>query len=116
MQTPRLRTRSRPALAAAAFLGLLSLGSHCRTEEPDEAPSRSAPTLEDRLTTGLKARRPEDVAYIGRVAELVRQGRLPEKMVGSTYTWAIRRRQSHPFPSFQRALDLQAGRLGIEIE
>lgn len=75
-----------------------------------------AVTLESRLTTGLKARRPEDVEFVERVAEMVRTGQLPAKVVDSTYLWAIRRRQSYPFPAFQRALRIQADRLGIVID
>ncbi len=83
-------------------------------DEPAE--TKTATSIEDRLAIGLKARRPEDVAWLERVAGMVREGRLPAKVVDSTYLWAQRRRQAYPFPSFRRALELQAGRLGIEIE
>jgi hypothetical protein len=37
-------------------------------------------------------------------------------VVDSTFLWAIRRRQSYPFPAFQKALRIQADRLGIAID
>ncbi|RLS28807.1 MAG: hypothetical protein DWH79_12680 [Planctomycetota bacterium] len=73
-------------------------------------------SLEDRLATGLKVRRPEDVAFLEQVAQRVQEGKLPRKIVDSTYLWALRRRQSYPFPSFQKALRLQAERIGVDLE
>ena len=51
-----------------------------------------------------------------RVAEMVRAGQLPAKVVDSTFLWAIRRGRTYPFPAFQRALRIQADRLGITID
>ncbi|NBV46772.1 MAG: hypothetical protein EBR86_14320 [Planctomycetia bacterium] len=79
-------------------------------------PSAGRTSLEDRLTTGLQVRRPADAAYIGRVVELVEEGKLPAKLVDSTFLWAVRRRQRHPLPAFREALRLQADRIGVEIE
>lgn len=73
-------------------------------------------SLEDRLTMGLKVRRPVDVAFVEQVATLVQQGKLPHKLVDSTYLWAVKRRQSYPFPAFQQALRLQADRLGVTLD
>ena len=73
-------------------------------------------SLEDRLTMGLKVRRPVDVAFVEQVATLVQQGKLPHKLVDSTYLWAVKRRQTYPFPAFQQALRLQAERLGLTLD
>jgi hypothetical protein len=72
-------------------------------------------SLEDQLKTGLKARRPEETEFIAEVARLVDTGKLPRKLVDSTFTWAMRRRQTYPFPAFERALRLQADRLGVGL-
>ena len=72
-------------------------------------------SLEDQLNTGLKARRPEETEFIGEVARLVNEGKLPRKLVDSTFIWAVRRRQTYPFPAFERALRLQADRLGVAL-
>jgi hypothetical protein len=114
----------RRLLLTASVAALLSVGSpafqSARARADDVAPAtedeKPAVTLESRLTTGLKARRPEDVEFVERVAEMVRTGKLPAKVVDSTYLWAIRRRQSYPFPAFQRALRIQADRIGIAID
>ena len=111
----------RHLLLAASVAGMLSaptLEIHARADDvaPATDDGKTAVTLESRLTTGLKARRPEDVEFVERVAELVRTGRLPAKVVDSTFLWAIRRRQSYPFPAFQKALRIQADRLGIDID
>jgi hypothetical protein len=71
--------------------------------------------LEDRLKTGLRARRPEEKRFIERVVQLVREGNLPGKLVDSTYLWAVERQQKYPYPLFERALRIQADRLGIDL-
>jgi len=71
--------------------------------------------LEDRLKTGLRARRPEENAFIEGVARLVRSGELPAKLVDSTYLWALQRQQKYPYPLFERALRIQASRIGVEL-
>jgi len=71
--------------------------------------------LTDRLTTGLRVRDPDDVAFCERVAWLVRQGRLPAGLVDSTYTWAIERGRKHPFPAFEHVIRLQAAKLGVPL-
>ena len=72
-------------------------------------------SLEDQLNTGLKTRRPEETEFIEKVARLVNEGKLPRKLVDSTFMWAVRRRQTYPFPAFERALRLQADRLGVDL-
>lgn len=84
--------------------------------EVEPGPAPAAVSLEDRLTTGLQARRPADVAYVGRVVDLVESGTLPGKLVDSTFLWAVRRRQRHPLPAFREALRLQAARIGVDID
>lgn len=111
----------RQLLIAASLAGVLSTFQAARqgwAEDPLPATEdgKAAVSLGSRLTTGLKARRPEEVEFVERVAGMVEKGQLPAKVVDSTYLWAIRRRQAYPFPSFQRALRLQADRLGITID
>lgn len=98
------------------LVGLLSLapGPGTLGDEP-QAPRGEVMSLEDRLVAGLKARRPEDVAFLERVATLVDEGRIPEKVVNSTLAWAQRRGRNYPLPSFRRALKIQADRLGVSL-
>jgi hypothetical protein len=71
--------------------------------------------LETRLKTGLRARRPEEHRFIERVVQLVREGNVPGKLVDSTYLWAVERQQKYPYPLFERALRIQADRLGVDL-
>lgn len=105
-----------PATLLLALLSSLASPAFAADDGGEPAETKTAASIEDRLTIGLKARRPEDVAWLERVAGMVREGRMPAKVVDSTYLWALRRRQAYPFPSFRRALELQADRLGIEID
>jgi hypothetical protein len=97
-------------LAAAAVAGPTS-----RLRAADMVEDTGTVSLEDRLKAGLKARRPEDEEFLEQVAHMVETGLLPRKLVDSTYVWAIRRRQDVPFPAFERALRMQAERLGVEF-
>jgi hypothetical protein len=71
--------------------------------------------LEDRLNVGLRTRLPSEKAFVEKVATLVRAGRLPGKLVDSTYLWAVGRRTEYPFPAFEKALRIQAARLGVGL-
>lgn len=72
-------------------------------------------SLEDRLNAGLRTRLPDEKAFVGNVAAAVRAGRIPVKLVDSTYLWAVERRTEYPFPAFQKALRMQAARLGVRL-
>ncbi|MEI6241061.1 MAG: hypothetical protein WCR51_11765 [Planctomycetia bacterium] len=99
-------------ILAALLLGLTAPVA-ARASEP--AKVGTVLGLEDRLKTGLKARRPEENAFIEDVARLVRAGELPVKLVDSTYLWALQRQQKYPYPLFERALRIQASRIGVEL-
>ena len=106
-----------PATFVALLLAIVSLSTLPSRPLEAEEPAGSAEviSLEDQLKTGLKARRPEEKDFLEEVARLVDSGRLPRKLVDSTFTWALRRRQTYPFPAFERALRLQADRLGVDL-
>ncbi len=72
-------------------------------------------TLEDRLKTGLRVKAPRDVQFVETVAQRVREGRLPARLVDSTYTWAIARGKKHPFPAFEHVIRLQARKLNVPL-
>lgn len=101
----------------SALLCLLlcpSLGSLVVYAE-DLPRSGRAAGLEDRLKAGLRARLPAEEDFIAQVVMLVRTGKLPGKLVDSTYIWAIERRKDYPFPAFEKALRLQAGKIGVRL-
>jgi hypothetical protein len=71
--------------------------------------------LKDTLVAGLRATRPEEIAWINHVVEKVEQGRLPLPLVLSTFKWARNRHPSYPFPYFKRGLKVRSARLGIPL-
>jgi|688.fasta_scaffold1551394_2 hypothetical protein len=111
-----MRRPRRPSCSVLVTLILLACpatgGDRARAETP--AGDSEYTSLETLLTTGLKARRPEETAFIADVVGLVNAGKLPRKVVDSTYLWAIRRRRDYPFPAFERAVRMQAERLGVD--
>jgi hypothetical protein len=72
--------------------------------------------LADRLKTGLRVKAPRDVRFIETVVRRVEEGRLPEKLVDSTYLYAVRRGKKYPFPAFEHVIRLQADKLGVPLE
>jgi len=77
-------------------------------------------SLQQQLTAGLKVITNADKAFINRVVLAVEQGRLPRKLVDSTFLWSRYRaarksytRRLRPIVYFQPALTLQAKRIGI---
>lgn len=99
------------AIFIAAFAALPS--ARCTGEEP--LGGAEVISLEDQLKTGLRARRPEETEFVAAVARLVDSGRLPRKLVDSTFIWAVRRGKRYPFPAFQQAIRLQAEQLGVDL-
>jgi len=73
------------------------------------------PTLEDELKNGLRVRRPQDVVFLNRVVQLVRNGQLPLRLVRSTFQRSRRRYPRYPFPYFQLALRTRAKQIGVSI-
>jgi hypothetical protein len=45
----------------------------------------------------------------------VHAGRLPQKLVDSTYLWAVQRKPRYPFAAFEKALRIHAAKLGVSF-
>lgn len=121
MPTPSA-PRPRPCRGRFIALGVIALALAPPAGPPpraDEARSTDGGaeeiSLEDQLKTGLKARRPEEIEFIEDVVRAVNSGQLPRKVVESTYVWAVRRRQTWPYPAFERALRIRADLLGVSL-
>ena len=84
--------------------------------DPPAAARSSIPTLADRLKTGLRVQAPQDVAFCDAVADQVRTGRLPGKLVDSTYLWAVQRGKKYPFPAFAHVMRIKAAKLGVTLD
>ena len=78
--------------------------------------------LRDQLRVGLKAKTKADLAFIDLVVQRVNEGKLPRKMVDSTFLWARNRARirptTHPLRPivyFQPALVLRAKAIGVKL-
>jgi len=109
---PAMRRIALLALAIAGFASARVFNAPAHAAE--RAPG-SIGDLAERLTTGLRVKAPADVAFCERVAQAVREGRLPEQVVDSTYSWAIARGKKYPFPAFEHVMTLQAAKLGVVL-
>jgi len=100
-------------LTAVIAIGILTalLPSFVAAEVPKT--TNTEVSLKDRLITGLRATRPEDMQYWEPVANATRTGKLPPKIVDSAYFWATAKQTNYPLPAFAKALDLQCQKLGI---
>lgn len=103
-------------LLVAVVLGFLAAA----VEGGEPAIIRVEPgTLEHYLASRLLVTNPSDAAFLEDVAEAVKSGDLPESLVRGTCEWAavraIRHGVRYPFPSFRKALEIKAKRLGVEL-
>jgi len=118
----RCRSLSRAGVVVAAIVAAIVVAAVTAAPCParaDDSPRTGGGaeviSLEDQLKTGLRTRRPEEEEFVEEIVRLVNAGRLPRKVVESTYFWAVNRRQTYPFPAFERALRLRAEKLGVDF-
>lgn len=103
-------------LLVAMVLGVLA----APVDGAEPAVIRAEPgTLDHYLASRLLVTNPRDAAFLEDVAEAVRSGDLPESLVRGTCEWAavrsIRHGVRYPFPSFRKALEIKAKRLGVKL-
>ena len=79
------------------------------------SPGQQPVSLEDRLKSGLKCRRPEEFQFVSSVVALVDQQKLTKELVLGTYQWAIKQRADFPFYYFQYGLRRRAAAIGVQI-
>ena len=104
----------RSAMITVVLLSLAMAGlGHADSPPVDRG---GVASLADRLKTGLRVKAPRDVAFVDMIVERVQEGRLPEKLVDSTYLWAVRRGKKYPFPAFEHVIRLQADKLGVPLD
>lgn len=101
-------------LFVLALLGWLIAGVAMECMADSTPPSDGTPSLQVVLEKGLRARRPSEIKFIGRVCDAVTRGDIPDSLAQRTYLWA-RRKNRYPFPYFQRAMVIQAGKLGVTL-
>lgn len=116
----------------AMLLAVAAIGSTLRAQQPPRPAPVTASSaagdqgrqvsLHDQLRVGLKARTKADLAFIDLVVLRVNQGKLPRKMVDSTFLWARNRYKTRPsnhrlrpIVYFQPALTIQAKKIGVVL-
>jgi hypothetical protein len=99
------------ALAVLGLCGTPMLGAP--GVDPRVAPGGIS--LKQALEKGLQARRPSEFKFIQLVIKKVEQGKLPVKMVERTFLWARRQQQEFPMPYFEKAMQIQAKKLGVDL-
>jgi hypothetical protein len=97
------------------LLALVVAVAGTATAEPRAAPRPAVIELAERLKAGLRVQVPRDTAFCDLVAQLVHEGRLPGKVVDSTYLWAVSRGRKYPFPAFEQALRIKAAKLNVAL-
>ena len=80
------------------------------TARPAPAQRLDAGTIQ----AGLRTATAKENDFVDDVVGLVEQGKLPSKMVYSTFQWA-RKKPRRRFQYFRKALTLRAARIGVEL-
>ena len=120
---PKSKSRQRASLALllVMLVTLVSVSFAQQTGDVGPAEGRQL-TLRQQLTTGLRAFTPADFAFIDRVVLAVQQGRLPRRMVDSTFLWARDRaarrsyvRRLRPMVFFRPGLILRARQINVAL-
>jgi hypothetical protein len=105
----------RTVLAAIASLFWFGVSKASGQEPSSAALGKGASiTLKQTLEAGLKARRPQEFAFLAMVAAKVEDGTLPRSLVESTFFWA-RRQGRYPFVYFEAGLRARAKRIGVVL-
>jgi len=97
-----------------ALGSLAALVARHATAGPEQA------NLNETLRYVLKARRPQEFAFVDLVTQKVKEGKLPTDLVLSMMKWAVERAREKenpklPFPYFQEGLRLRAKELGVDL-
>lgn len=98
------RTSLATTVSLLAFLILWAAASQAAAQALDA----------EKIKAALRTARPEEDGFVDRVLRLVQQGKLPAKLVYTTFVWA-RSKPRLKFQYFKRAMILRAARFGIRL-
>ena len=117
-----IRPLSMLVVAALAVLSMLTSPAAAQQSTAPVGDQGRKISLADQLRAGLKATTKSDHAFIDRVVLLVHLGKLPRRLVDSTFLWARDRaarksatRALRPMVYFRPALTLRAKRIGVKL-
>jgi len=86
-----------------------------QTFEPENFTDQRFLQYEQQLNAILKTRREEERQFINQLVTRVREGKLPSKLIQTSFRWVQKKRPqtNFPFIYFEKVLRLQADRAGI---
>ena len=104
----------------AAIATVTGLAAPASADDFTPSPGERARYVEyeRQLNAILKTRLDEEKMFVAEVVDQVRLGKIPSKLVNTSFDWVLKKRPNtnYPFVYFERVLRLQADRLGIEDE
>ncbi len=97
--------------------GFVFTTGRCQANDDQGSSGVETATLEQRLKFGLKARRPEEFEYLGKVVDFVEAGVLPQELVDQSFFWVRKNKPNTNFPFiyFEQVLRLQGKRAGVPV-
>jgi hypothetical protein len=87
-----------------------------QTFSPEDFTDKRFEQYEQQLNAILKTRRDEERKFISDIVLNVREGKLPSKIIQTSFRWVQKKRPdtNFPFIYFERLLRLQVAKAGIE--
>jgi hypothetical protein len=109
------------AFAKFTLLAIMLLvgatAKHLRGDDESPAVKSDMAKYEAQLNLILRTRFNEEKAFVHGVIQLIRQGKLPRKLVDKSMLWVRNNSKSdnHSFAYFERVLRIQANRLNLPV-
>ncbi len=110
------------ALIPIAIVAVFTVGKAQLVKADDYDPAKFNPSqfieYERQLNALLKTRRDEEKLFVGQIVAQIRLGKIPSKLVQTSYQWVRNKRPdtNYPFIYFEKVLRLQAAKLKLEGE
>lgn len=100
------------------FIGMIVANKLMSADSSVDVESeRGVATLKERLMNGLRARTDTERYYVEEVVRFVHEGKLPVKLVDSTFLWVRKNKANNNYPIFyfKRILEYRAKTLNLEV-
>lgn len=85
---------------------------------PESFDSKQFVEYERQLNALLKTRHDEEKKFVGQIVAQVRLGKIPSRLVSTSYSWVRNKRPdtNYPFVYFERVIRIQAKAIKLEKE
>jgi hypothetical protein len=105
---------------SSLLIGCLIFSQPAQADDFEPAAFNPAQCIEyeRQLNAILLTRRDEEKVFVGRVVAQIKAGKLPSKLVQTSFQWVRKKRPNtdYPFIYFEKVLRLQAAKLELEEE